>query len=53
VEGDGSAAMAYVDVTIGLPILAGALLADQDALEKRKRPRFTWKGDELESLEFE
>jgi deoxyhypusine synthase len=52
VEGDGSAAMAYVDVTIGLPLLAGALLADRHAVDKRKRPRFTWKGDQLEALDF-
>jgi deoxyhypusine synthase len=45
----GLAAMAYVDATIGLPLVAGAILGDS-RLQKRRRRVFTWNGDQLEGL---
>jgi deoxyhypusine synthase len=49
----GLAATAYVDATIGLPLLAGAVLADHNVVENRKRRIFTWNGDTLEGIRIE
>ncbi len=53
VAGSGLAATAYVDATIGLPLVAGAILGDHEVIKKRKRRVFTWKGDQLEGIRFE
>jgi len=48
-----SSATAYVDATIGLPLLAGALFAEYNSSPGRKARRFRWKGDALESMSIE
>ena len=52
VAGQGLAATAYVDATIGLPLLAGAVLNDTGKLQRAKRI-FRWKADMLEELKIE
>jgi len=61
VASDGLSATAYVDATIGLPLLAGAVLNDfsretsassVETLTRVKRI-FSWKGDRLEVLKIE
>ncbi|MCZ6601498.1 MAG: deoxyhypusine synthase family protein, partial [Planctomycetota bacterium] len=50
---DARTAVAYVDATIGLPLLVGAVLqTGKDVISRRKRRRFTWNEDELTDLSF-
>lgn len=53
VAGDRLAATAYVDATIGLPLLAGAVLSNIAQKPGRARRVFHWKGDQLEELRIE
>ena len=53
VAADGVSATAYVDATIGLPLLAGAVLNGLAGQIKRKKRIFCWKGDRLEELKIE
>ncbi len=43
-----SKAVCYVDATIGLPLIVGALLREKRLI--RKRLRFRWKGEELAGM---
>jgi deoxyhypusine synthase len=43
-------ATAYVEATIGLPLVASYVLHDKKLTQARKRLHFSWKGDELESI---
>ncbi len=52
IEKGSSYAAVYVDATIALPLLVGALLQEGKALRKRKRRRFLWKEDRLVRIEF-
>lgn len=45
-------AAVYVDATIVLPLLVGAILQEGKVYRKRKRRRFIWKEDRLESIQF-
>jgi deoxyhypusine synthase len=38
-------AMAFLEASIGLPLLVGALYDRRKSWQSRKRPTFTWKGD--------
>jgi deoxyhypusine synthase len=49
---DSSYAALYVDATIALPLLVGAILQEGRIYPKRKRRRFIWKEDRLKSLQF-
>ncbi|MCZ6688474.1 MAG: deoxyhypusine synthase family protein [Planctomycetota bacterium] len=50
---DARTAVAYVDATIGLPLLVGAVLqTGKEIIGRRKRRRFTWNEDELTDLSF-
>ncbi|MHC4194231.1 MAG: deoxyhypusine synthase family protein, partial [Planctomycetota bacterium] len=53
VAGDGVAATAYVDATIGLPLVAGAVLSDCSGQSARAKRVFRWKGDNLEEIRIE
>lgn len=53
VAGDRLAATAYVDATIGLPLLAGAVLSDCSSQQVRAKRVFRWKADRLEELKIE
>jgi deoxyhypusine synthase len=45
-------AAVYMDATIALPLLAGAILQEGKVYRKRKRRRFRWEGDRLKSVQF-
>jgi deoxyhypusine synthase len=50
---DARTAVAYLDATIGLPLVVGATLqSGKDVISRRKRRRFVWREDELVSLEI-
>jgi deoxyhypusine synthase len=49
---DSSYAAVYMDATIALPLLVGAILQDGKIYHDRKRRRFTWDGDHLKSIQF-
>jgi len=50
VHKDARKAQAYVEATIGLPLIVGYLL-QKGVWKKRKRRKFTWKGEELKKIE--
>jgi deoxyhypusine synthase len=52
IEKESSYAAVYMDATIALPLLVGAILQEGKVYRKRKRRRFTWKGDQLKSIRF-
>ncbi len=52
IEKRSSHAAVYIDATIALPLLVGALLQDRNVYRKRKRRRFQWEGDRLKSVRF-
>jgi deoxyhypusine synthase len=52
IEKGSTYAAVYMDATIGLPLLVGAVLQEGKVARKRKRRRFIWKGDKLKSIEF-
>jgi len=52
IEKESSYAAVYVDATIALPLLVGALLQDEEIHQKRKRRKFVWDGDKLKSIQF-
>ena len=52
IEKRSAFAVAYLDATIGLPLLVGAILQEGKIYQKRKRRRFMWKGDKLTSIQF-
>jgi deoxyhypusine synthase len=52
IEKGSTYAAVYMDATIALPLLVGAVLQEGKVVRKRKRRRFIWKGDKLKSLQF-
>jgi deoxyhypusine synthase len=52
IEKASTYAAVYMDATIALPLLVGAVLQEGKVVRKRKRRRFIWKGDKLKSLQF-
>lgn len=42
----------YMDATVALPLLVGAILQEGRVYRKRKRRRFRWEGDRLKSIRF-
>ncbi len=52
IEKESSYAAVYMDATIALPLLVGAILQEGKVYRRRKRRRFTWKGDQLEHIRF-
>ena len=51
IEKGSSYAAVYVDATIALPLVVGALLQEK-IHQKRKRRHFEWDGDKLKSIQF-
>ncbi len=49
---ESSYAAVYMDATIGLPLLVGAMLQEGKVYRRRKRRRFMWEGDRLKSIQF-
>jgi len=52
IEKESSFAAVYVDATLALPLLVGAILQEGKACRKRKRRSFIWEGDKLKSIRF-
>jgi deoxyhypusine synthase len=52
IEKQSSYAAVYMDATVALPLLVGAILQEGKGHRKRRRRRFIWKGDKLQSIQF-
>ncbi|MGQ9637643.1 MAG: deoxyhypusine synthase family protein [Thermodesulfobacteriota bacterium] len=52
IEKGSAYAVVYIDATIGLPILVGAILQEERTYRKRKRRQFLWDGDRLKGINF-
>jgi deoxyhypusine synthase len=52
IEKESVYAAVYMDATIALPLLVGAILQEGRVFRKRKRRRFIWEGDQLKSIQF-
>ena len=50
IEKRSSYAAVYMDATVALPLLVGAILQEGRVYRKRKRRRFLWEGDRLKSV---
>jgi deoxyhypusine synthase len=52
IEKSSSVAVVYMDATVALPLLVGAILQDRKVHLKRRRRRFHWEADRLKSIQF-
>ncbi len=52
IEKGSNYAALYMDATVAVPLLVGAILQEGRVSRKRKRRRFHWEGDRLKSLKF-
>jgi deoxyhypusine synthase len=52
IEKESAYAAVYMDATVALPMLVGAILQEGKVFRKRKRRRFMWEGDHLKSIQF-
>jgi deoxyhypusine synthase len=52
IEKRSNYAAVYMDATVALPLLVGAILQERKVYRKRKRRRFLWEGDRLKSVRF-
>jgi deoxyhypusine synthase len=52
IEKGSAYAAVYIDATIALPLLVGAILQEGKVYQKRKRRRFIWEEDRLKSIQF-
>jgi deoxyhypusine synthase len=52
IERESSYKAVYVDATIALPLLVGAILQEGQVYRKRKRRHFRWEGDRLKSIQI-
>jgi deoxyhypusine synthase len=52
IEKGSAYAAVYMDATIALPLLVGAIFQEERICHERKRRRFFWKGDRLKSIQF-
>ena len=52
IEKESAYAAVYMDATVALPILVGAILQEGKVLAKRKRRRLIWVKDRLKSIQF-
>jgi deoxyhypusine synthase len=52
IDKSSSYAAVYMDATVALPLLVGAIAQDWKVYLKRKRRRFRWEGDRLKSIQF-
>lgn len=52
IEKRSTYAAVYIDATIALPLLVGAILQEGKVYRKRKRRRFIWEEDRLKSIRF-
>lgn len=52
IEKESAYAAVYLDATIALPLLVGAILQEGRVYKERKRRKFIWEGDRLQSIAF-
>jgi len=52
IEKGSTYAALYIDATVALPLLVGAILQEGKVYRRRRRRRFIWKEDRLKSLQF-
>ncbi len=52
IERGSAYAVVYMDATIALPLLVGAILQEEKTYLKRKRRQFLWEGDRLKAINF-
>ena len=52
IERGSNYAALYMDATVALPLLVGAILQEGKVCRKRRRRRFRWEGDRLKSVKF-
>jgi len=52
IERGSNYAALYMDATVALPLLVGAVLQEGKVCRKRRRRRFRWEGDRLKSVKF-
>jgi len=52
IEKGSSYTAVYIDATVVLPLLVGAVLQEGQVYRKRKRRHFGWEGDRLKSVRF-
>jgi deoxyhypusine synthase len=52
IEKGSNYAAVYMDATVALPLLVGAILQEGKVYRNRKRRRFRWEGDRLKSVQF-
>ena len=52
IEKRSSYAVVYMDATVALPLVVGAILQYRKGYRKRRRRRFLWEEDRLKSIQF-
>ncbi|HYA92637.1 MAG TPA: deoxyhypusine synthase family protein [Thermodesulfobacteriota bacterium] len=52
IERGSNYAALYMDATVALPLLVGAVLQEGKVCRKRRRRHFRWEGDRLKSVKF-
>lgn len=52
IEKESAYAAVYMDATVALPLLVGAIFQEGRVCKRRKRRRFIWEGDRLENIRF-
>ncbi|MBM4276904.1 MAG: deoxyhypusine synthase [Deltaproteobacteria bacterium] len=52
IEKESAYAAVYMDATVALPLLVGAVFQEGKICQKRKRRQFLWEGDRLKNIKF-
>ncbi len=52
IEKRSSYAVVYMDATVALPLVVGAIIQYRKGYRKRRRRRFLWEEDRLKSIQF-
>jgi deoxyhypusine synthase len=52
IEKESAYAAVYMDATVALPLLVGAIFQERKICLKRKRRKFVWEGDQLKAIKF-
>jgi deoxyhypusine synthase len=52
IEKGSAYAAVYMDATVALPLIVGAILQERKICERRKRRRFVWEEGNLKSIQF-
>jgi deoxyhypusine synthase len=52
IEKNSAYAAVYIDATVALPLLVGAVLQEGKVFKRRKKRRFIWEGEQLKAIRF-